>query len=244
MDLVEVWEETKKHYADMPEQESIVIHDIPIQQLQRIPKRFSETSIDFVKGDCVDEAIRLKTEEGCNPLLLNMADWFYAGGCVDVGEVTQEEELFRRSNYFKHLHQKYYPLKKFTTIYSKGVEFSRLGPKEGYAWMPDAEHLLIDCIAAPALNNHPTTPDHEYFLHAKDADTMKKKIQILFHVAAKQRNDSLVFSAWGCGAFNCPVKHVAQLFREVIQENGGVVKHVSFAVLGRNFEKFMEYFML
>jgi len=241
MDLVEVWEKTKAHYYETPDQESIVIHDVPIQQLQRIPKRFPETTTEFVKGDCVDEAIRLVTL-GYNPLLLNMADWFYAGGCVDVGEVTQEEELFRRSNYFKHLHQKYYPLKKFTTIYSKGVEFSRLGPKEKYVWLPKSERVLIDCIAAPALNNHPMTPDNDSFLHLKDAETMKKKIKILFHVAAKQGNDSLVLSAWGCGAFNCPVKHIAQLFHEVIQENGGVVKHISFAVLGRNFEKFMECF--
>jgi uncharacterized protein (TIGR02452 family) len=167
-----------------------------------------------------------------------MADWFYAGGCVDVGASTQEEELFRRSNYFKSLHQKYYPLQRFTTILSSKVEFSRYGFLKGYKWMDKPAY--IDCVAAPALEGPYLTPDRKRYREEQDIETMKEKMRMLFHIASTNGNDSLVLSAWGCGAFFCPVEHTAQLFREVVDEHKGVVKHVSFAILGNNFEPFLE----
>lgn len=230
-DPILVWKETQKHYASFPEIESIVFHSLPNEQL---PKRYPTTQVEFVKGDCVDEAVRLRNA-GYNPLLLNMADWFYAGGCVDGGSPAQEEELFRRSNYFKSLHKKYYPLQRFTTILSPKVEFSRHGVLQGYAWID--KPVYIDCVAAPALQNPPQT-GHKRYKYDEHVNIMKEKIRMLFHIASLNGNDSLVLSAWGCGAFYCPPEHTAELFREVIDENKGVVKHITFAILGSNFEIF------
>jgi uncharacterized protein (TIGR02452 family) len=232
VDRITVWKETQEHYKTFPDLESTIYHSLPKEVL---PKRFSETTVEIVKEDCIDEAIRL-CNEGYNPLLLNMADWFYAGGCVKYGAATQEEELFRRSNYFKSLHQKYYPLQTFTTILSPKVEFSRHGVLQGYKWMEKCAY--IDCVAAPALEAPPLTSNRKRYKDEQDIETMKEKIRMLFHVASKNGNDALVLSAWGCGAFYCPPEHTAQIFREVIDEQKGVVKHVLFAVLGNNFEVF------
>jgi uncharacterized protein (TIGR02452 family) len=237
VDRITVWKQTKQFYASFPDLESEIIHDVEDNILQNLPKKFSDTTVELVKTDCVDEAILLKSKH-FNPLLLNMADWFYAGGCIDFGASTQEEELFRRSNYFRSLHQKYYPLKAYTTILSHKVEFSRYGIDKGYQWME--KPVYIDCVAAPALEGPPLTSDRKAYKYEQHAQQMKKKIRTLFYIAQKNGNDSLVLSAWGCGAFHCPVEHTAELFREVMEEYRGVVKHVSFAILGPNFERFLE----
>jgi uncharacterized protein (TIGR02452 family) len=238
VDRIMVWRETAEHYATFPDIESEVIHDVAEDTLQNLPRQFSDTSVEVVKGDCVDEAVRLRNNN-MNPLLLNMADWFLAGGCVDGGSRAQEEELFRRSNYFRSLHQKYYPLQTFTNILSHKVEFYRHGVYDGFKVMD--KPVYIDCVAAPALENPPLTPDRTQFKFEEHAQIMKKKMRILFHIASKNGNDSLVLSAWGCGAFHCPPQDTAQLFKEVIEEYKGVVKHVSFAVLGPNYEIFQSF---
>lgn len=54
--------------------------------------------------------------------------------------------------------------------------------------------------------------------------------------------DTLVLSAWGCGAFRCPVHHVAQIFRKVLEEHAGLYPTIVFAIHGPNFTWFKEAF--
>lgn len=56
-----------------------------------------------------------------NILVLNMASEYKAGGGVENGAMAQEEELFRRSNYFQSLTQNFYPLKELECVYTKNV---------------------------------------------------------------------------------------------------------------------------
>lgn len=234
----ECWKKTLEHYKDFPEVESILY-----QELEEYSKD-NKVIPDFVKGDCIEAAIKL-VEEGMNPLLLNMSDWRYPGGEVEAGVATQEEELFRRSNYHKHLLRKYYPMKKFQTVVSKGVEFW-LGA--AYKGFPELEKkVFIDCVAAPALVGPHTTADkldddsikNNDYLFQKDKDIMEKKIRMLFYAASQNGNDSLVLSAWGCGAFHCPIYGTAQLFKKVIEEGvPSSVKKIVFAITGNRFELF------
>eukprot|EP01115_Flamella_aegyptia_P000120 TRINITY_DN1011_c0_g2_i1.p1 TRINITY_DN1011_c0_g2~~TRINITY_DN1011_c0_g2_i1.p1 ORF type:complete len:87 (+),score=6.68 TRINITY_DN1011_c0_g2_i1:156-416(+) len=61
--------------------------------------------------------------------------------------------------------------------------------------------------------------------------TIMQKMKYMFDVALKHGHDSLVLSAFGCGAFQNPPNHIARLFQEVIQEYQGCFKMVSFAIL-------------
>ena len=56
-----------------------------------------------------------------NILVLNMASEYKAGGGVENGAMAQEEELFRRSNYFESLTPNLYPIKEFEAVYTKDV---------------------------------------------------------------------------------------------------------------------------
>jgi uncharacterized protein (TIGR02452 family) len=227
---VDCWKRSVEKYKNFPEVGSQVL-----QELEEYPKDHI-APVEFVKGDCIDAAIQL-VEEGRNPLLLNMSDWRQAGGGVDIGIATQEEELFRRSNYHKYLLQKYYPMRPFQTVVSKGVEYWLGKQCDGFPEL--SRTYSIDCVAAPALVGPFPTPDGKDYLKEDQKNVMEKKIRMLFYAAHLNGNDSMVLSAWGCGAFFCPIQGTAKLFRKVIDEGvPGSVKKIVFAITGKTFEPF------
>lgn len=230
-DRITVWKQTQEKYNHIPPQSSSLYTDFSDEEQKALPRHY-ETVVSIEQGDCIEIAIRLK-RVGCNPLLLNMADWFRAGGMVDFGSGAQEEECFRRSNYFKHLHQSYYPLKRYHTIVSKNVEYYCGPMASGYLYMDKPEK--IDMIAAPAVQSPWVTSDGKEFQNLEDIETMEQKIRLLFWIGAKEGNDVLVLSAWGCGAFGCPPPHVARIFKKICEEQKGLFKKVVFAIFGHNF---------
>jgi uncharacterized protein (TIGR02452 family) len=238
MDLVAVWESTKQHYVRMPPQDSNVIDDLCMEKYIASPKPFGETKINWMKADCIDVAINLK-QKGLHPLLLNMASDFQPGGGVWKGATAQEEELFRRSNYHKFLHRRWYPFPTYRTILSQDVEFYRGSASMEYEKLPTPVHL--DCIAVAGIRRPETTVDGR-FKKSLDASILLKKLRILFQVAIENGNDALILSALGCGAFRGPVQHIAEIFRRVVEENRGRFKEITFAILGENYGKFRRSF--
>lgn len=240
--LILVWNQTKEYYKDFPEQESILLKKLPFKPFLNHPRPY-ETEIDFFHDDCIDIAIDYK-KSGLNPLVLNMCDWDIAGGLVGSGALTQEEECFRRSNYFKHLRtEDFYPLESIDTIISNNVEYTRHGFRQGYVSMK--EHVLLDMVAAPALtfprmNNSRTK---RRMIDKEEIHLFENKIRMLLYAGIENGNDSLVLSAWGCGAFGCPPGHVGFLFRKIIFENAGLFKKIAFAILGPNYTHFQEGFL-
>ncbi len=60
----------------------------------------------------------------------------------------------------------------------------------------------------------------------------KEKIRTILRIAGKYNHDSLVLSAFGCGAFANPPNHVAELFKEVFSEDEffGFFRNIVFAI--------------
>jgi uncharacterized protein (TIGR02452 family) len=224
MDRIKIWNETKVYYASQPYQKSIVIEDT--DESFAMPSAPHKTATEFVNRDCVEVAIDA-LNEGLKPLLLNMCSWFRPGGGVEKGAGAQEEDLFRRSNYHKFLNPRLYPLRDYRTILSPKVEFYRNSREHQYKLMRNK--YLIDCIAAPAVRHPVLTGKQE--LCKKDADMMRRKINIICQAALKNNNDCLVLSAWGCGAYGCPPEHMGRIFREVLAPYQGRFKKVIFAII-------------
>jgi len=65
------------------------------------------------------------------------------------------------------------------------------------------------------------------------AENTKQKMRIIFHIALLNGHDSIVLSAMGCGAFKNPPRHIALLFKEVMQEEAfsGKFKCLVFAII-------------
>jgi uncharacterized protein (TIGR02452 family) len=255
-DRVKIWHDTLDRYRDSPLIESTVYvasYEEQEDALRLTPKRQEHSEIKVLEQDCIYAALEERgTFRTC---ILNMADWDIAGGCVEGGSSAQEEELFRRSNLHKHLHQKYYPLKAWKrdhvtgivinpdirmmkTIYSRDVEFFRDGIDKGYKLMDNS--IYFDVISSPALRWRDTTEDGQYFVSPLDVQLMKDKIRNLFILAAHEGVETLILSAWGCGAFGGPPRHTAEIFKEVLEEADGLIPKVVFAITGYNYEIFAD----
>ena len=227
-----VWLETKNHYSQQPLKDSIRYDSFDAVAYADLPRPHGNTIVEFVQKDCIEVALA----EAGKPLLLNMASEFKPGGGVENGVHTQEEELFRRSNYHKFLHRRHYPTPPIHASYSAGVEFYRGGAAVDYALYPSPKQL--DCIAVAGLRKPLLTDDQRRIRQRTDIQTLETKLRLLFYVAAAQGNDVLVLSALGCGAFACPPVHVAMLFKKVVAENTGRFRKIIFAILGSNYEPF------
>lgn len=227
IDKKNVWLETKKYCEKYNNFESIKINydDIII-----VPPNPNINQVVEIKNvDMIDLAIYLK-KIGYNPLIHNMCDWEKAGGCVDIGSPCQEEELFRRSNYLNHLHQKYYPIKKNEIIFSTNVSFFRYDSSLNYKWMPKDEIVDLDIIAAPASRFPQLSKCGTKIVDAIEIKYIIEKIILILKTAINNNNDIVIFSAWGCGAFGCPPKHMAKIFYEVIKCYYGYFKYIIFAI--------------
>jgi uncharacterized protein (TIGR02452 family) len=231
-----IWEETKSRYVSMKPQDSIVVDSFDRERYESTKRPYT-TKLVWHPTDCVDVAVELK-QKGFNPLLLNMASDFQPGGGVAKGTTAQEEELFRRSNYFKFLHRRWYPFPPLRTIVSKGVEFYRHSVADGYALMESP--VLVDCVAVAGIRRPECSQDLRRFKHTSDANLLLAKLRLLFQVAAENGNDVLVLSALGCGAFGGPIPHIAALFRQVVDENAGRFREIHFAILGGTYITFRD----
>ena len=190
-------------------------------------QRNHNTSIVVQDVDSIDCGRALQ-EEGLNPLVLNLADPSYPGGQVDYGAATQEESLFRRTNLCRTLMLKpqLYPICDGEVVVSPGVCVFK--SSEGSDWQSIALYYL-DFVACPGIIQ-PRVVDGK--LRPKDETRYRIKVETILQAAQANGNDSVVLSAMGCGAFNGPPKHIAEIFRDVLSDSyKDVFKRVCFAVL-------------
>ena len=209
--------------------ENAVLFDSP-------PKNKKEgkenTKISVIQGDCLEVA-ELLVKSGLNPAVLNMASGSKPGGGVRHGAGAQEENLFRRTNLFLSMYQfatyaeeygikrneKQYPLNRKTGgVYSPNITVFRSSESTGYELLN--EPFKISVISVAAINS----PDlEEIDGKIKIAEHLieheKEKIRTILRIGINFNHDSLVLSAFGCGAYKTPPKHMAELFKEVFEED-------------------------
>jgi uncharacterized protein (TIGR02452 family) len=236
---ITTWKDTVNHYKHKKVDLSIKTDYVPHPAEFDKYRIYPTTNVTIINKDCIDVAQEY-AEKGNGVMLLNMADWGKAGGLVEGGVATQEEECFRRSDYHLHLLQKYYPLDTYDLIVSKKVQYYKAGDAQKFALLD--KPFVVDMIASPALAGPMTDRMHERFTDPNDIDIMRNKIRQLIWQACINKNDVLVLSAWGCGAFACPIKHMAELFKEVIYEQKGCIPIIVFAIFGDSYKTFYNTF--
>jgi uncharacterized protein (TIGR02452 family) len=157
------------------------------------------------------------------------------------GSAAQEESLFRRTNLFRSMYQ-------FTPYAEEyGLKRSRyqypLDRRNGGVYTPDAtvirdtrlrllaEPYRLSFVAVPAIAHPNVTRDG--LLTDEMADLTRQKMRTIFRIAAHHGHDALVLGAFGCGAFRNPPRHIALLFKEVMQETEftGRFRKIVFAIL-------------
>lgn len=195
-------------------------------------------------GNTIVEVINEDTFVVCEQLLkidnnvcaLNMASYLQPGGGVGNGSMAQEEELFRRSNYFLTLKQSFYPLKFSEIIYSNSVYIIK-----DKSYTDITNPLKISLVATAALKYPDLTDDRISYYNQKDYDIMTNTIHNIFKVAYINGHSTLVLGALGCGAYSNPVFQIIKIFNECIQRYNKYFKRIVFAVYSKkdkNFDKF------
>ncbi|GHU66469.1 TIGR02452 family protein [Spirochaetia bacterium] len=205
-----------------------------------------ETKYSVIEADCLETA-ELLLKAGFNPCVLNMASGKNPGGGVLNGSGAQEENLFRRTNLFKSLYQfvdyaaeygvvrsvQTYPLDRNSGgIYSGSITVFRASENNGYALLK--KPYQVSFVSVPAINRPELeTINGIYYLAKPLVESAKEKIRTILRIAGKYNHDSLILSAFGCGAFANPPNHVALLFKEVFLEDEFInrFKIIVFAII-------------
>jgi len=196
-----------------------------------------KTEISVIDKDAIDVAVDLKAQ-GYNPALLNPANAYTPGGGYKWGARAMEEDICRRSGLSFAIdpsHGKvrnFYPLKRSELLYNPDVPIFRRGRDQHYAYMEKPENVSIITSAAIDLN-----PNHkaDRYYHSNDkafkAET-ERRIYAQLSVAADRKNDAVVLTAFGCGAFRNKPEVVAKIYKKVIDTHfQGVFKKITFAMI-------------
>lgn len=205
------------------------------EELVPQPKQsYPEVKAEIVNGDCLAVAKEFVDAKIGKVAVLNMASRTSPGGGVISGAGAQEEYLFRCSDYYKSLYQyvdyaaqydvdrnkEYsYPMDRdFGGCYSPNVTVFRGVEEEGYPFL--AEPWQVNFIAVAALNRPETVYLSDGSLRLVDDLVIpaKDKIRTIFNIAIDNDVQVLVLGAFGCGAYQNPPVHIAQLFKEILAE--------------------------
>lgn len=256
-DLAKVFEETENcievggyknfngEWIELEDQEKMIdgskmYYSLSAIKNKKFFKEFTETKIYVQNIDTFQKA----REMGSNCAVLNMASERHPGGGVKNGSRAQEEELCRRSNLalslykfsneewatFKDLLEEpgkfHYPITSYGGIYSPRVKVF----KSYLSYNHLDEPFECSVISVPALRK-PKLINGK--LSEEDAIKTKGKIRAILRIALLHYHTKLVLGALGCGSFGNPPQHVAQLFKEVLEEKEfkGHFEEICFAIL-------------
>ena len=189
-------------------------------------------------------ALRLTRETGVCHAVLNMANAWLPGGRYIEGTSAQEESLFRRTDchfsideavwdpstdlYRPELTAQLNAAAGRVLLDTASPRVCICGPEDrgaaelGYDLLPEDAVFPFYELRAAAINGNrePFDPAEARRRIAAQRDTLREAG--LTHA---------VLSAFGCGAFLNPPKVVAQLYREVFEEDEGGLQDVTFAIL-------------
>lgn len=195
-----------------------------------------KSNIKFFNMDAIDCCLM----HAPNALVLNLADDNFPGGCVAMGSGAQEEALFRRTNYCSSLKIDLYPIRNDEIIYSPDISVIKTNESTGWKLLDINRLTKISFIACPGIKFPETiNVNDEIKLKETDVDILKNKIITIIQTAIKFKYETIIFGALGCGAWKNPAKHVAQIFKEVLNNYDGVILNYYFAILNTTNENYI-----
>lgn len=221
-----------KHYFD----------DIDFSDEKILPLNSASTQPAKILVENVDSFDLARTmENGTGKIMvLNLASHMKSGGGVENGAQAQEEDLYRKSNYFEANTPYFYPLKMNEMVYSPLVYIIK---NSSYHLLEDpypVSCLAVAAIKSPQLKILPN--GKETYLNQTDALIMQNKIDMIFKVAIKHDHKQLVLGALGCGVFYNPPEEVALMFKKSLAKYSHYFTRIGFAILSGpknlNFEIF------
>lgn len=166
-----------------------------------------------------------------NPLILIFADDVNPGGCIESGNGMQEECLFRRTALFKYMSTNLYPLKHNESLYCANVPVIRMSEIRNNQEIPQMHYSFI----ASSCLKYPSKP-----MKPEEIDMMKMKIELILRIAKHHSHKNIILGAWGCGAYGCDPREIAELFKNVCSQHNF---RYYFVILGKAYQIFKDVLM-
>lgn len=202
-----------------PYSQSITYDSLPLTPIPLYPS-MSVSVVNCDTFSCCQQLIN----QGCNIMALNMACQVEPGGGVENGCMAQEENCFRRSNYFMTLIHDLYPIPATGCIYTPTITVIK---DQNYQLL---DHPFTVSMVACAAIRYPKITGHGTYQNELDRQLMKHKIEQIFQVGYQQHKDTLVLGAFGSGAYRNPPTEVANIFNQVIAQYNRCFKSIVFAI--------------
>lgn len=210
--------------------------DLLKDHIQKLPHNYkTQTKVTNQSSlAAVKDAIQDQTATIC---CLNFASAKNPGGGFLNGSQAQEESLARSSGL-------YYCISKQEEMYDHNRRLTTCLYSDYMIYSPDVpifrddDGKLLECphkvsfITAPAVNAGAVIKNER---HNKDKiiPYLEKRAKYIFYVAAKNKCDTLILGAWGCGVFQNDPKNIANIFHHLIYddlETLGLFKEIIFAI--------------
>ena len=217
-------------------------------------KNNDKNNIEFQQQKTIESALYYLNNDNVSKIaILNFADWTQKGGCIDDGEVTQEESICRCTTLYQNLIadnvKEYYSNHKSVSkggkLYNKDV--SRATANDDLIYSPNVQIIkddvndwnvkdlekninrpisVITCAAPWNITLGVTFSNNKIF------NIHYNKAKRILDVAINNDVDIIILGAYGCGAFHNDPKDVAGAYKEVLEKEGyrKYFKKVVFAI--------------
>ena len=239
---IKCYEDTQARVKTIPPPpKSIKLSSKDLPSIEHQNPRKKENKIRIQNMDSIECGLKY-LRKGYNPVVMNLADDCWPGGCVDRGSGAQEESLFRCTNICETLTlaTRFYPIHDDQLVYSPGVSVIKSSEEKGWkVFEPPFDKLsFISCpgIKYPkVVYPNPDATLQEARLQDEDEERLRVKIRLIMRCAALKGHDVIVMGALGCGAWKNPAPHVAQIFADVLAEPEfrGAFARIVFAIMKR-----------
>ena len=142
-----------------------------------------------------------------------MANPRVPGGGYKKGKGAQEENLYRRSDAFRYTDMRLYPIEDDECLIHPDVTILRGAEAQGYPWLEQPFPVtVISCAAV----HEPELDQHGNYFDPVDRARMIKKADIILGACVSADCDTIIASAFGCGAFGNPPQEVAQIWKDAV----------------------------
>ena len=197
-----------------------------LPNFSRVRGRAREANIAVWNKDCLDVVLDLAVmfSKVC---VLNLGNNLGPAGNAPPFHATQEEVLLQRTDLGKSLLVQHYPLEtddsQHDALWTEGVTLvhnRELQPTSGKCTFS---------VATIAATKDPKTIAKR--LVPAEAAKLEAKIRTVFNAALHHGCDALLLGALGCGAFDNPPEHVAEIFQAVVNDFRYMFRAIHFAVL-------------
>ena len=164
--------------------------------------------------DCLIAA-NPQVNHGRKVAVLSMANPRVPGGGYKKGKGAQEENLYRRSDAFRYTDMRLYPIEDDECLIHPDVTILRGAEAQGYPWLEQPFPVtVISCAAV----HRPELDQHGNYFDPVDRARMIKKADIILGACVSADCDTIIASAFGCGAFGNPPQEVAQIWKDAVSK--------------------------